>query len=128
MSQVHAIIVDDNADNAAVLAEMLHAEGAQQTTILDPLTLDAVIEQIEQIDMIFLDLEMPNLDGYQLFTKLRQDRRLDGVPIVAYSVHTSEIAQVRQLGFDGFIGKPVNGDQFSAYLRDLQAGKSVWAR
>lgn len=51
---------------------------------------------------------------------------LDDVPIVAYSVHVSEIEIARRAGFDGFLGKPLDADRFSDQLRRILSGEQVW--
>ncbi|NOG52027.1 MAG: hypothetical protein HND48_23240 [Chloroflexi bacterium] len=48
------------------------------------------------------------------------------MPIIAYTVHTSEIELARRYGFSGFLGKPVDGEQFSAHLSRILAGLPVW--
>ncbi|MBN1313444.1 MAG: response regulator, partial [Anaerolineae bacterium] len=84
------------------------------------------LNSASQINVVFLDLEMPNGDYLQTLQDLRADPRLAGVPIVAYTVHTSEIDQARQVGFDGFLGKPLSTKEFPDQIRRILNGEEVW--
>jgi two-component system, cell cycle response regulator DivK len=57
---------------------------------------------------------------------VRKHPLLKAIPIIAYSVHTSEAEQARRLGFNGFLGKPLNADDFADQLHNILQGNSVW--
>ncbi len=125
MANIHALIIDDNPYNVEVLEHLLTSLGNSFTTLQDPMMLEDVVTRPEQIDIVFLDLEMPKRDGYQMLHILRDDLGLS-IPVVAYTVHTSEMDEARALGFDGFLGKPLDPMRFADQLRRLLAGQSVW--
>jgi two-component system cell cycle response regulator DivK len=81
---------------------------------------------LDAIDVVFLDLEMPNYDGFNLLTDLKADARLSHVQIIAYTVHTSEIDEARQAGFDGFLGKPLDIKRFPDQLERILNRQPVW--
>ena len=83
-------------------------------------------ESDNPFDVVFLDIESPTGNGYTLIEHLREMDVLNEVPIVAYSVHVSEIEVARRAGFDGFLGKPLDADRFSDQLQRILAGESVW--
>ena len=122
----HALIIDDNADNVGILEQMLEMEGVGFTSVQDPTQVDARLGNVS-IDIVFLDFEMPKIDGYKMLEKLKADARFDGVPIVAYTVHVSEISVAREKGFDSFLGKPLDADSFPDHLRRILSGQQVWA-
>ena len=126
MSQKHALIIDDNALNVSVLANLLADESVDNTQVTNPNQLDKVTEAFDKFDVVFLDLEMPGLNGYEVLKKLRADRAFEDVPIVAYTVHVSEINTASKLGFDSFLGKPINPDKFSDQLARIFRGERVW--
>ena len=123
----HALIVDDNVDNVGVLEQLLTLEGVTYTSVHDPAKLEKMISSNANFDVVFLDLEMPNIDGFQMLTRMKLDARFRHVPIVAYTVHVSEINEARNRGFDSFIGKPLDADKFPAQLQRLLKGERVWA-
>jgi two-component system sensor histidine kinase/response regulator len=123
----HALIIDDNADNVGILEEMLTMEGINFTSLHDPAKLEAKIKNQPSYDVVFLDLEMPNVDGYEMFRRLKADARFQNVPIVAYTVHVSEINEIRKLGFHSFLGKPLDADAFPRQLQRILKGERVWA-
>jgi two-component system cell cycle response regulator DivK len=122
----HALIIDDNEDNVDVLGLMLAQQGVTYTAITLPRHLNTVINQLERIDLIFLDLEFPNYNGLEMCAELQAHPRLAGVPVVAYTVHTSEVREVREAGFHSFLGKPLNGQRFPEQIQRLLNGESVW--
>ncbi len=125
MSDIHALVIDDNTNNIGVLAELLRLEGVKVTTIQNPLKIDEALEQ--PVDIIFLDLEMPEMDGYEVLGHFKADARLAGVPVVAYTVHVSEMITARQMGFHSFLGKPLDADKFPKQLERILQGERVWS-
>jgi two-component system cell cycle response regulator DivK len=109
-----------------VLAGLMNEEGIEHTHVTDPRKLDAALDAITQLDVVFLDLEMPGLNGYEVLEKLKADTRFQGVPVVACTVHISEISVANKQGFDSFIGKPINPDRFSGQLHRILNGEEVW--
>ena len=126
MTATHALIIDDKPSNIEILRQMLELSGATTTPVTDPSLAAATLDELEHLDVVFLDLEMPQLTGYDLLSVFKTHNRFGGVPVVAYTVHTSEINIAREMGFDSFLGKPINIDDFPAHLEKILNGESVW--
>lgn len=126
MSAPHALIIDDNKTNIEVLTMMLGREGVEHTSIQFVMNLDEILASTPQINVVFLDLEMPNHDGFELLAYFKSKPQLANVPIVAYTVHNSEIDLARRAGFDSFLGKPLSLTKFPDQLKKILAGISVW--
>lgn len=122
----HALIIDDNAKNVAVLARLLATESVGSTQVTDPRSLETMLPSFGQIDVVFLDLEMPMIDGFQVLDMLKANEKFKSVPIVAYTVHVSEISIAHKHGFDGFIGKPLDSERFPDQLARILKGEHVW--
>jgi CheY-like chemotaxis protein len=122
----HALIIDDNAKNGDVLARLLAAESVTNTQLTDPTTLETIIPTLRQLDVVFLDLEMPQVNGYDVLNWLKSDTRFQHVPVVAYTVHVSEINVAHEQGFDGFLGKPLRFERFPGQLQRILNGEQVW--
>lgn len=121
-----AVIIDDNPKNVSVLARLLSNEGLSSVQITNPAKLNAELERAQDIKVIFVDLEMPGTDGYQILNQLKADARFQSVPVLAYTVHVSEINVAHERGFDGFLGKPLDADHFPDQLARILSGEAVW--
>ncbi len=122
----HALVIDDNLQNVKVLAQLLSKQGVSCTEVSDPRKLDGMLSSLTEVDVVFLDLEMPDLNGYTVKDMLKE--QLGEVPIIAYTVHVSEINVVQQMGFDGFLGKPLDNAKFPDQLARILNGEAVWER
>lgn len=122
----HALVIDDDAGNLAVLSELLNLAGVGYTTVQDPRRLPDILGTLTQVDVVFLDLELPHADGYQIFEFLKGEGGLADVPIVACTVHLNEINTVRQMGFHSFLPKPLDDDGFADDLAKILRGERVW--
>lgn len=122
----HALIIDDNMKNLSILARLLAEQDITSTQVANPRVLDTTLAVAGDIDIVFVDLEMPGLDGFGVLEKLRADARFATTPIVAYTVHVSEIGVAHERGFDSFIGKPIDPDRFPEQVRRVLQGEQVW--
>lgn len=122
---MHALIIDDNPVDQKVLAQLLTLEGVKLTQIFDPSNLASELDTLDDIDIIFVDLEMPTYNGYQVLEVLTE-RFGNSLPIVACTVHTSEVVTARTQGFHSFIAKPINAARFSSQIQRILQGESIW--
>ncbi len=122
----YALIIDDNVSNLDALSLLLKKEGLTPVTVQTIKDLWSVLDESTDYAVIFLDLEFPNHSGFDVVGKLNADLRVKGTPIVAYSVHTSELNEARAAGFHGFVGKPLSVDKFPGQLQRILAGQAVW--
>lgn len=128
MSDCHVLIIDDNLPNLEVLTELVTLAGCSATPVDHPGRLPAVLNADTHFDIAFIDLEMPEMDGYAVLEMLKSDRRFSNVRKVACTVHTNEISNARARGFDSFIGKPLDADRFAQYFTQILSGGSVWVK
>lgn len=119
----HALIIDDDRDSITVLAQLLEHEGASYTAVSSPGGLIAADAQGAHI--VFLDLDMPGMNGYEVFERLRGEFGVQA-PIVAYTVNTNERATTRQAGFNGMFAKPLDAACFSENVQRILSGEFVW--
>lgn len=127
MNQTHALLIDDNRQNLRVLRQLLTKQGVTSTDILTADDLNRVLPTLDTVDVVFVDLEMPDMDGYGVKEMLRASH-IAHAPIIAYTVHVSEINHTRQRGFDGFLGKPLDSARFPDQLARILRGEAVWER
>ena len=105
----HLLIVDDNKVNRLLLARGLEQQG--HTVDFAVNGMDALeIVRTRPFDLILLDIQMPELDGYQVLEELVSDPDLRNIPVVMTS-STDELASVArciEMGAEDFLTKPVN--------------------
>ncbi len=126
MNTSHALIIDDNQLNIDVLVMLLTQQGMTYTAVRSIKEVAALLDNLPPLRVIFLDLEFPNGNGFNLIGSLIAHPAVRNVPIVAYSVHTSELERARQHGFHSFLGKPLNVQRFPDQLARILSGQSVW--
>lgn len=126
MSQLHALIIDDNVKNLSILAHLLAEQNVETTQVTNAKILHPVLEELMGLHVIFVDLEMPGISGFDVLKQLKSDPRFQQVPVIAYTVHISEIHKAHEYGFDGFIGKPLDADKFPGQLARILNGEGVW--
>lgn len=122
---VHAVIIEDNSDSLSLMKELIKMQGATSTGIQHTETLEETLAGLDDITVIFVDLEMPLLSGYQIFDLIKAGPHAD-VPMIAFSAHTNEMNEVRKYGFHGFIGKPLKMAKFAGIWQKLINGEAVW--
>jgi two-component system, cell cycle response regulator DivK len=124
------LVVDDDADNRTVISRLLRLSGLSpdRFSAVEGDAADFLSSSADRFDLVFLDLHLPKKDGYAVLAEIRADPRLAGTRVVALtaSVTRSEIQRCRDAGFDGFIGKPIDGRRFSELFGRILAGDSVW--
>jgi len=116
---VRVLLVEDNAVNQQVATAMLEQLGARVDVAADG---KEALEQVALLpyDLIFMDCEMPEMDGYAATAEIR--RREDGgrrIPIVAMTAHAMEgdREQCLAAGMDDYITKPVSPAAIGAVVR-----------
>jgi|CXWL01.1.fsa_nt_gi CheY-like chemotaxis protein len=92
------LIIDDNIDNLYILRRMLISAGYKVVeTVEDSRNSIVVLKQFEP-QVVFLDLKMPNIDGYEVLRLIRSlDSELRNVPVVITSSDSSSDARMRAI-------------------------------
>lgn len=113
INQWTVLIVDDEPDNLGVAQKVLSFNGADVHIARNGLEGLAVLERLKPT-FILLDLSMPEMDGWEMFTKARSIETMDDVPIIALTAHAmaGDRERVVEAGFDGYIPKPFRIDSF----------------
>jgi two-component system cell cycle response regulator DivK len=124
------LIVEDNVRNYALLARLLSFMGVKQTEWKRSgwHVIEFAQDAMPEIDLILLDIHLPEEDGYEVLSRLRGDERFADTRIVAVTADVSSInlSRARAAGFDGFLAKPINVDLFPDQIRRILKGESVW--
>jgi CheY-like chemotaxis protein len=107
---VRSLIVDDDAGSARTLARMLQESGHHQTRIVHSAAsaLEAAVEYAPGIG--FVDIELPDMSGYDLALRLHQHPRLQEMRLIALtdSDEHPQRERARASGFERYLVKPVS--------------------
>jgi CheY-like chemotaxis protein len=124
------LYVEDDANSRMVVKVMIERVlGYEHLTIFEDsqhfakrlLTLET------RPNVIFLDIQVAPIDGYQMLDILRHNGYEETVVIaMTANVMSHDVEELRARGFDGLIGKPLLNDTFPQLVARILAGESVW--
>ncbi|WP_407267818.1 ATP-binding protein [Radiobacillus sp. PE A8.2] len=79
----------------------------------------------EKVDLILLDLNLPDMSGYEVIEVIKRHPKIRNIPVIALSANAmpSEIQSAINNGFDDYIIKPINVSEFLTKLRELLANQ-----
>ena len=115
------LIVDDNRDSVDSLAKLLRLTGHEVETALDGPTGINTARRY-QPEIIFLDIGLPEMDGYEIAKRLREDASLTKVTLIAMTGWGQEEDKRRAMeaGFDQHLTKPVEISAIEDVLSGMQ--------
>ena len=105
------LYVEDNFENRILVRRVLQAEGYE---VLESTSAMEALRLLENTvpDLILTDINMPDMDGYTLTTKIKEKEAFRNVPVVAMTANVMRGDKERSLeaGCDGYIQKPIDID------------------
>jgi two-component system, cell cycle response regulator DivK len=125
--EITVLYVEDNAENRLLVRRILMAEGI---LVEEAESAPQALKKIEQHcpDLILMDINMPEIDGYMLTSRLRENPKLNKVPIIALTANVMRGDRERTIeaGCDGYIQKPIDVDilpqQITRFLKEVNRG------
>ena len=131
MSQPYYLYVEDDRLSRMVMDMFLgNMMGLSSYTIFEDSTDFMVRLKALPVrpDIILLDIHVRPLNGFEMLKSIRSDPDFTDCRIVALtaSVMNEEVKQLREAGFDGTIGKPLDATSFPGLLNKIQRGEAVW--
>ena len=124
MSPPRILVVDDNATNLKLVADVLSFDGYEVITAVDAEAAQQVL-QSESPDLVLMDIALPGMDGLTLTRQLKADPQTSHIVIVALTAFAmkGDDAKAREAGCDGYITKPIDtrslARQVAGYLRGV---------
>jgi CheY-like chemotaxis protein len=120
------LVVEDNVLNQEVVVEILQNRGASVTVAENGrVALDKLEQEI--FDMVLMDLQMPEMDGFEATRRIKAipDYRVLPVVVMSAAVMPEERARCRLVGADDFVAKPVDPSDLERVLVKWFKGLSV---
>ena len=130
----HIMVVDDIEVNRLILSKILTTLGAECETAADG---REAVEKFEcsqpgQYDIIFMDVQMPVLNGYEATRAIRSSShpRAEQIPIIAMTANAfmDDIRDALESGMDAHVSKPIVIDQLEAAVREVLERKGLLSR
>lgn len=112
------LVVEDNEINRQVAEGLLRSMGVETVAAGDgPAALEALAR--ERFDLVFMDIQMPGIDGLETVRRIRSDHRFETLPVVAMTALSlpEEREAIFAAGMDDHLAKPVNPASIQAMLQ-----------
>jgi two-component system cell cycle response regulator len=119
------LVIEDNPANLELMTYLLEAFGYATSKAVDGAG-GLELARREVPDLVVCDIQLPDLDGYEVARRLKADATLNGIPLVAVTAlaMVGDRRRIMDAGFDGYIAKPIDPESFvteiEAFLRPEQ--------
>ncbi len=121
----HFLLAEDNIINIEMMCEFFESEGAECSCVRDGKSVVAAFNNSSegQYDMIFMDVQMPELDGCEAARTIRDMERPDAktIPIIAMTANafSNDVKAVLNSGMNAHLIKPIDPEQVKDVVRDF---------
>ena len=119
MAKLRILVVDDIYTNRYLLTELVKITGNEVVQVENGEEAIRVLEK-EKIDLIFMDIEMPVMNGIETTIHIRNKMPFptNALPIIALTAHNPEIffEDFKDVGFDELITKPYSVEKIKAKI------------
>lgn len=122
----HVLLVEDNRVNQELAVELLERQGVRVTVARDGQEALDVLEE-RPFDVVLMDCQMPNMDGYEATRRLRQRSELDDLPVIAMTANAMAADRDRALdaGMDDHVAKPIDVQELWSKLARWVHGRET---
>ena len=120
------LIVEDNEKNMKLARDILQAKGYATLQAVDGLS-GVRLALENRPDLVLMDIQLPDINGIEAFTRIRANADTAAVPVVAFTASVTPLDRNRitDAGYDGFIGKPINLKEFLAIVQQVIAERAA---
>ena len=112
------LVVDDDLANLALAEALLEAEGFKVRVAMDAKSMFAAMKTAKPA-VILMDIQLPEVDGWELTKQLRADPSTSGIPVIAITAYgkAGDEKKARRAGFAEYLSKPVSTRELPAIIR-----------
>lgn len=116
---MRVLVVEDDGDIATLISAAFRREGSDEVKVVGTGTAALRAVEADPPEVMILDLNLPDIDGFTLCRKLRARRQGVSLPIIVVTARTSEADRVRafELGADDYVTKPFGLRELTARAR-----------
>jgi len=116
-SRATILYVEDNPDNRMLIRRVLAADGF---TVHEASSASEALAKLQTLrpDLILMDINMPEMDGYTLTARIRELPNLGSIPVIALTANVMKGDKEKSLqaGCDGYIQKPIDIDTITSQI------------
>ncbi|MBI3070742.1 MAG: hybrid sensor histidine kinase/response regulator [Deltaproteobacteria bacterium] len=121
MSRQTVLYIEDSRENRELVRAVLTRRGFDVVTAISGMTgIQTALSR--RPDLILVDLNLPDMDGYEVATRIRLDNNFTKTPIIALTASGDRDLSLTA-GCDGFIEKPIDIDSFPALIQTYLDGR-----
>ena len=122
-SDAQILVVDDDPSLLDLLSKMLSRIGVTPDTASDGNAALDSLRSDNSYDLLILDLMLPDIDGFEILTQVRNEARFDEMPVLILSARADPdtIKQGFDLGADGYLTKPYLPNTLTSRVRSILA-------
>ncbi|MCP4539660.1 MAG: response regulator [Chloroflexi bacterium] len=120
MDSIRILYIEDEPGNRMLVRRILEAEGFSIIEAEDGNTgFEMAKEKYHELDLILLDINLPEIDGYDLAKRFRDTEGLKKIPILAVTANVMHGDRERTIeaGCDGYIQKPIDVDELPKQVK-----------
>jgi signal transduction histidine kinase/HAMP domain-containing protein/ActR/RegA family two-component response regulator len=125
LSNRTVLVVDDDVRNLFAITSLLEAHGAEPLSACSAREAVELLERHANVDLVLMDIMMPEVDGYEATRRIRSSPRFSRLPIIALTAKAMPGDREKCLaaGCDEFIAKPVDGFRLIETIHQALAAK-----
>ena len=114
------LVIEDTEDNRQIIRDLLSSVGYELIEATDGVS-GVALAQKERPDLILMDIQLPEIDGYEATRRIRAIPELAKVPIIAVTSYalSGDEAKTREAGCDGYVAKPFSPRQLLSKIREF---------
>lgn len=114
------LVVEDNPLNMKLTVDLLELNGFKILKTTDGERAIQILKE-QTPDLILLDIQLPGVDGFELFRRIREDKRLNSVKVAALTalVMKEDEKKIMEMGFDAYIPKPIDTKAFIKKIKEM---------
>ena len=123
MGKARILYIEDNIDNMTLVQRVLEIEGFE--VIPAETGKDVVSKSIKNLpDIIITDINLPDIDGYEVTDLLKSDEKTAHIPVIAMTANVmkKDREHVFKAGCDGYISKPIDVDELPGQIETFLKG------
>ncbi len=118
----NVLIIDDDPRNIFALKAMLRSKGFDCVTALTAHQGLAFLAESAEIDIVLLDMMMPQMDGYEAIPRIKAKHSVPVIAVTAQAMH-GDREKCLQAGADDYLSKPIDVDKLlnvmKTYIKHL---------